>query len=309
MAQCFKPFTKENIPLPCGKCENCRKRRASGWSFRLLQEAKRAESAYFITLTYENPPISKNGFMTLCKNDVVKFIRKLRKLHYTLDYTEIYTKGRYAREYKRIYKPGIKYYAVGEYGTKTKRPHYHIIIYNAEIDKIIEAVYKRAILEGLIKFNGKDLLHLIPWSDNGKSKGTCTIGILEPASCAYTLKYISKESKIPMHKNDDRQKEFSLMSKKLGDNYLNERNKKLHNDDILRQYIILEGGQKIALPRYYKDRLYDHLERQFVQEIYSKEILKKHLRLSPRELYQKTQKRVVDQHRKLPKTFDDNEVL
>ena len=27
----------------------------------------------------------------------------------------------------------LKYYAVGEYGGQTKRPHYHIVIFNADL--------------------------------------------------------------------------------------------------------------------------------------------------------------------------------
>jgi len=56
-SQCITPFYIEhngqNIGVPCGKCPPCRKRRISGWSFRLMQEGKNALSALFVTLTYE----------------------------------------------------------------------------------------------------------------------------------------------------------------------------------------------------------------------------------------------------------------
>jgi hypothetical protein len=87
----------------------------------------------------------------------------------------------------------IKYYLCGEYGTNTMRPHYHMLIFNAEENTIAEQ-----------------------WQ-----YGTDThFGQIQGASVGYTLKYIDKNKKIPLHINDDRVPEFSLMSKKLGDNYL-----------------------------------------------------------------------------------------
>ena len=99
--------------VPCGKCYNCKSRRASTWSTRLLQESKRSTTAHFITLTYDTKyvPITEKGFMSLDKKHLQQFFKRLRQWH-----------GK-----NHI---GIRYYAVGEYGGKTYRPHYHIIIYN-----------------------------------------------------------------------------------------------------------------------------------------------------------------------------------
>lgn len=121
MAQCLTPITmrtkEANNTFPCGKCATCSARRASAWSFRLMQEAKNASSALFVTLTYntEHVPISKNRFMTLNKRDLQLFFKKLRK---------------------RSGSKNIKYYAVGEYGGNTKRPHYHVILFNAKYEDI-----------------------------------------------------------------------------------------------------------------------------------------------------------------------------
>ena len=52
------------------------KRRTSGWSFRLVKEGERSNSALFVTLTYDTAfvPITKNGYMTLDKKDLQKFL-------------------------------------------------------------------------------------------------------------------------------------------------------------------------------------------------------------------------------------------
>jgi hypothetical protein len=203
------------IPFPCGKCPPCIRRRVSGWAFRLNKQSEQSNSAHFVTLTYNDEHITKtkSGLDTLVKADVQKFFKRLRKLT----------------------KEKISYYAVGEYGTDGQRPHYHIILFNAN-PKIVENA----------------------WSINDVSIGNIHFGDVGEASVGYTLKYISKEKKIPMFQGDDRQKEFALMSKGLGKGYLTEQMVKWHKRNIEnRVYLPLKDGKKAAMPRYYKDKLYD----------------------------------------------------
>jgi len=203
------------VPVPCGKCPACLSRRTSVWTFRLKTHAKNANTSYFVTLTYDTRfvPITSRGFLTLDKRDVQLYFKKLRKAHP-----------------KDVV---IKYYLAGEYGSKTFRPHYHIILFNADIEIIHKA-----------------------WD-----KGEVHIGELTEASAAYTAKYINKGKIIPMHKNDDRLPEFSLMSKKLGLNYLSEKIINYHRADIERNFITLEDGKKISLPRYFREKIWTEPER------------------------------------------------
>lgn len=204
------------VPVPCGKCPACLSRRTSVWTFRLKQQAKNALSSYFITLTYDtrHVPISPRGFLTLDKRDVQLYFKRLRKAH------------------RKDHEP-LKYYLAGEYGTKTFRPHYHIILFNADVELIHKA-----------------------WD-----KGEVHIGELTEASAAYTAKYINKGKIIPVHKNDDRIPEFSLMSKKLGLNYLSQKIINYHRADIERNFITLEDGKKISLPRYFREKIWTEKER------------------------------------------------
>lgn len=218
---CLTPFNvtnlkNEQVPVPCGKCMECKKRRVSAWSFRLMQEYKVSQSAYFITLTYDTAhvPITNHGFMSLSKRDVQLFFKRLRKAH-----------GQTSC---------IKYYAAGEYGEDTMRPHYHVILFNAKIEKISPA-----------------------WG-----LGHVHYGQVTEASVGYTLKYICKDSIIPLHDRDDRQKEFPLMSKGLGKNYLTKAMIAWHKASPDRMYCNLLDGKKIAMPRYYKDKIYTDWERE-----------------------------------------------
>lgn len=208
---CITPmFRREyNVNVPCGRCPVCVKKRVSSWSVRLLKEADVSTSALFVTLTYstEHVPISKNGWMTLEKTDLQKFFKRLRKHH----------------------DQKIKYYAVGEYGTKFHRPHYHVILYNASAEAVCKS-----------------------WSI-----GSVHIGSLTPASTGYTLKYISKEKKTKKH-NDDRKPIFSVMSKGLGKCYIeDEKNIRFHNNSLDDRYYVPAGnGVKASMPRYYREKIY-----------------------------------------------------
>lgn len=163
--------------FPCGKCPPCLKRRASAWSFRLMKEERLFDKSMFLTLTYNNKyiPLTSNGFMSLRKVDVQLFIKRLRK---------------------SLPDVKIKYYAVGEYGGKTMRPHYHLILFGADPVSVTKA-----------------------WCYEDKvtrvrsSIGQCHFGVVTGASIGYSLKYMQKPGKIPLHARDDRQKEFALMSK------------------------------------------------------------------------------------------------
>jgi len=211
------------MPLPCGRCPPCKKRRVDGWVFRLLQEDKVSSSAHFVTLTYDpaHVPISKNGFMTLDKTEFPRFMKRLRKL----------TDSK------------MKYYACGEYGSTNKRPHYHAIIFNCPDDE----------------------LFFEAWKLDGSHFGEVYVGNVTGNSVAYVMKYIDKAKNeaglfpgwSPFVGRDDRVKEFALMSKGMGKSYLTDRIKAYHNADLSRNYLTVDGGFKIAMPRYYRDRVFD----------------------------------------------------
>lgn len=217
---CLSPqkFKTSKDTVPCGKCSQCRARRVSGWSFRLMQEGKNSISSHFITLTYDtrSVPITKRGFMALSVRDVQLFFRRLRKANADRN---------------------IKYYLCGEYGGQTNRPHYHIILFNARIESIQKA-----------------------WN-----RGYVHYGKVSGASIGYTLKYLDKPKRFPLFKGDDRRSEFSLMSKGIGRNYLTQRLINWHRADIEnRSYCVMEQGQKISMPRYYRDKIYSEKEKESI---------------------------------------------
>lgn len=185
-----------------------------------MQQHKVSVSAHFITLTYDTAhvPITNNGFMSLSKRDIQLFMKRLRKAN-----------KKAGNDNK------LSYYVCGEYGGKTRRPHYHAIIFNALVE-----TFQDSWQVGQIHY-GYDA---------------------SEAAVGYTLKYMSKGHNRPAHERDDRQTEFSLMSKGLGASYLTPEMVKWHNDDPLnRMYVNLNDGKKVSMPRYYKNKVYDETTR------------------------------------------------
>lgn len=227
---CRSPFfvdgkRGEKIPLPCGRCPTCRKRKVNEWVFRMMQEDNNCRNSFFVTLTYDtdNVPLHSNGYMSLDKSDLQKFFKKMRK------------RGSV-----------FKYYGVGEYGSKSFRPHYHVIFFgNISEQHIFDS-----------------------WN-----KGHVHIGNVSGASISYTVKYLDKPKKIPVHSKDTRLKEFSVMSKGLGKIFIE--NDEVFNHfkkNLANTFCYTAGGYKIPLPRYYRNRILSDEDKKIQRRIIDKEV-------------------------------------
>lgn len=143
-------------------------------------------------------------------------------------------------------RPTIKYYACGEYGGETHRPHYHAIIFNIPPFFLEHA----GVMETI-------------WQHGG-----VYIDKVTNASIAYVAGYVQKKldkEQVGTLDGDDRSPEFSLMSKKMGISYITPEKKKFYKNQ-LNPYLILEGGEKMAIPRYFKEKIFDEKEREILNE-------------------------------------------
>lgn len=118
-----KPVTAgaEPILLPCQECLGCRTSKAQEWALRCTLELQRHEHAAFITLTYSDrylPP-------TLQKRDLVLWLKRFRKA--------LADESRLPRGHHgpRLPARSIRFFASGEYGETTQRPHYHALVFGA----------------------------------------------------------------------------------------------------------------------------------------------------------------------------------
>lgn len=187
--------------------------------------------------------MSKNGFMTLNKSHWQKFVKRLR--------FNMKQKGN---------KNVVKYYAVGEYGTKRFRPHFHAIMFGVDISDVQDA---------WDQFSETDMA-------TGEVMYRCghvDVGTVTGASIGYTLKYMHKGRVVPAHPRDDRVPEFSMMSKRLGDGYLNDESIKYHRSDSTRVYLTNPDGFKVSMPRYYREKIWPN---SFERRAIGKKVAEKH---------------------------------
>ena len=157
---------KQSVPVPCGRCADCKATRIRQWVFRLMQEDKVSKYAHFITLTYNTlfAPMSDNGFMTLDPLDVKYFMKRLRE----------HTKRKFP------WSEPLKYYFVGEYGDQNWRPHYHAIVFNVPDEELYYDAWMR-------KTDSGEKVHI----------GKVHVGSVKDKSIAYTLGYMSKQGRVP----------------------------------------------------------------------------------------------------------------
>lgn len=206
---------KERLFVPCGKCNFCMQKKRSDWTFRLLMENKQAETANFLTLTYDDSrlPLNARGIPELRKTDLQLFTKRIRFYN------------------DEKWNVPLRYYSVGEYGTRTLRPHYHSIMFNIHPD----------ILPRVAEIWGH---------------GNCHIGEVNQASIHYVTKYVINRTV----DYGDRAPPLSHMSRRpgIGAQYLFT-HKEWHRAGM-RNYTQV-NGQQSGLPRYYKDKIFSKAER------------------------------------------------
>lgn len=251
----------DKVEVPCGKCPLCVRRRVSQWSFRLIQEEKVSHSAYFLTLTYDTGkvPLSRNGCMSLSKRDLQLFFKRLRK-------------ARADRYRKRGIKPlsTLRYYAVGEYGGHRGRPHYHVLLFNCELELINKAWTTDRKIQ--MAYGTKPIK--VPIAR--KAIGNVFFGKVTSASVGYCLKYMNKHHGKSLPWWNDRAKEFTVMSQGLGRSYLTPQMIRWHLSDVEnRMYCSLPGDRKVSMPRYYKDKIYDEYYRDVAKRAQLERLLEK----------------------------------
>lgn len=139
----------------CGMCLDCRLYRAREWAIRMSHEASEREHNCFITLTFAKDPVS------ISKRDLQLFFKKLRN----------------------ITGADLRYAAVGEYGDKLSRPHYHACIFGYDFP---DKYYWKKSERGNIEYRSPTLEKAWP-------HGHCTIGPFSEQTAGYTARYIMKK--------------------------------------------------------------------------------------------------------------------
>lgn len=237
--ECISPISikvkGERHIVPCGRCAFCLQRLRAWWTFRIKEEMKVSTSAWFVTLTYEVAPLNRvvlDGadryfeVETLRKRDAQLYMKRLRKLH----------QG----------KP-LRYYLVGEYGSETFRPHYHLILFNLDNwDHASQA-----------------------WDKGFVTLGEITAGRIHYMSKWHLNKHFFREAK-PYS-----ERAFSHVSKGLGASYLSDGVVGWHQSTDNR-FVVMDG-YRVSLPRYYKEKMFNNKFSESLKAVAKKE--ESHLRV------------------------------
>lgn len=175
-----------------------------------MHEASQSETNGFLTLTYSDENLPHGNTPTLDLGDLQKFNKRARK-----------ARGPY------------RYYAVGEYGGQTLRPHYHLITFGW-LPKFTSQVTERA-------YQSNELDEL--WG-----LGNATVGEVTPASAAYCAQYCMKKLTKKQAWIEGKCPEFSVQSNGIGREWLRK-----YAGDLDRGFMVF-NGRKVRIPRYYKEK-------------------------------------------------------
>ena len=194
--------SRDIIFLPCGQCIGCRLQYSREWANRLMLERQYHDSAIFLTLTYNEMCVPKRQFvlpetgecgtsLSLSKRDIQLFMKRLRK-HYCNDH--------------------IRFYAAGEYGPQTFRPHYHLIIFGVHVSDAY--VWRVKFVDGqrFVYYRSPTIEKLWPF---GNSEFTD----VSWDTCAYVARYVTKKLTgdcAEFYNSFNIDPPFSLMSRKPG---------------------------------------------------------------------------------------------
>lgn len=217
--------------IPCGRCMECRLEYSRQWANRCMLEAATSNNNWFLTLTYDDDHLPKNdkGYPTLVKEDISKFNKALRGYF----------------DYKDDVQ-GIRFFAAGEYGDTTARPHYHGIYFNLPLTDLVFLYQKN----GSAYFNS-------PTLDKIWNKGYVVISDVNWDTCAYVARYVVKKQKgegASVYKDLNIVPEFCNMSRRPG---IASEYYALHKDKIYKNdSITIPGGERVRPSRYY-DKKYD----------------------------------------------------
>jgi len=242
--QCSNPFLRDGLAFGCGQCLPCRINKRREWMHRIVLESTLHSDNAFVTLTYSDEFLPDNG--SLEPRHLQLFLKRLRK---------------------KFEPHKLRFFAVGEYGEITERPHYHAALFGYPTCK-----------EGSTRRNRNgaivccDICRGVQsvWGSGDKPMGNIHLGSITPESAAYVCGYVTKKlTKEGDERLEGRKPEFARMSLRPGigadimddvastilEHKLDEK-----LDDV--PNTLRHGSRILPLGRYLKNRLRERIGRE-----------------------------------------------
>lgn len=230
-----EPYT--GLAVPCGTCILCRQEQARQQAVRIVHEAQSHDESSFITLTYSDHFLPDYGSLNYAH--LQKFWKRARQ-HF----------GK------------LRYYAVGEYGDKSLRPHYHAIVFGRAFTQ-----------DRIIIRDPPQMLWTSPTLERLWGMGQVTIGAVNFNTARYTASYVTKKlrSKQKYVRIDDESGELialeqprAFMSRNLAKAWWNQYGRYVEQHDF-----VIINGQRQKPPKAY-DRWLGEVNEQRMEEIKAK---------------------------------------
>lgn len=228
----------KKVPIGCQNCIECRKQKAREWQIRMHEEIRKGNKGYFVTLTFSNESINK--IINLPENKQRVNLKELSG--YELD-NEIATQGvrLFLERWRKKYKKSLRHWFATELGHNgTENIHIHGIVWTDEPFKMISKIWEYGFVFPNLE---KDIRK----------------NYVNEKTVNYIIKYVSK----PDLKHTGFKSKI-LTSAGIGNNYL-ERNDWKHNvfkDKNTNETYKTRDGIKMALPIYYRNKIYNEIERE-----------------------------------------------
>lgn len=255
----------EVINIPCGQCAGCRMDYAHQWADRLMLEMESYKndpnSCHFITLTIDDNYIDRTGYERNPKRGELRDLHVLRPVSdpdsgLVIGWSHSVSVRDLQLFIKRLRKQHpndkkIRYFACSEYGEKSLRPHYHLIVFGLHLADGDLIFYKKSP-RGDKYYNSKSIEKIWPYGYN-------VVADVTWESCCYVARYMMKKQKgesAQVYADFNIEEPRSFMSRRPGlahEYYEN------HPMDTFTSSIVLgtEQGSRSFLPPRYLEKLFE----------------------------------------------------
>jgi len=239
-------YVDREVVVPCGQCIGCRLERSRQWAVRCVHESSLYDRNCFITLTYSDEYLPRDGSLDVAHFQ--KFMKRLRKRFGT----------------------NIRFFHCGEYGENFGRPHYHACLFNFDFDD--KKLWKEC--NGNKLYTSEALEKLWPM-------GISSIGEVNFQTAAYVARYIMKKVNGPnaeehyLRADPDTgeiyslKPEYTTMSRRpgIGKGWLDKFTSDVYPSDFL-----VMNGAKMRPPRYY-DNQFELVDDKLMSRLKSKRVI------------------------------------
>lgn len=219
------------VPIECGRCMACKKKKAREWQIRMLEDIKVNKNGKFVTLTFSNEAIRK----------ITEELDNYKG--YELD-NEIATRAvhRFRERWRKKFKKSPRHWLVTELGHRgTENIHLHGIIWTDEKDEVIEKMWGYGFVNvggdsmyGRKNYVGEETINYI----------TKYVGKMDEEHRYYNPKILTSPGIGRAYKDG---------AKILDNTYKGEETK---------EYYTTDTGHKIALPVYWRNEVYSEEEKE-----------------------------------------------